>query len=234
MKYLVFGFAVVLCVFCALIDARYLYKDRGTWYLKCFKIFSRKDLSVRDRSLYFCRGVAPKHQTSTIKYQLKNKHPPLAKKLHIRIPFSYHTCPNYPLPLLWHEFDKCLCNYLQSKVSSCLHMYFLWRHFHPDKSENDQNSDSDWFTYRILTYDCWHCFLVFYTWVRIFVTIHFYYSTLELLLLCFSFTPPFSHSNFGSTSPFLFPPPPPHKYCRSLTERSLFMAGGGTEGKRVG
>jgi hypothetical protein len=31
-----------------------------------------------------------------------------------------------------------------SKVSCCLHMYFLWRHhLPPDKSENDQGSDSD-------------------------------------------------------------------------------------------
>jgi hypothetical protein len=32
----------------------------------------------------------------------------------------------------------------------CLHMYFLWRHhFPPDKSEIDQDSDSDWFTHCI-------------------------------------------------------------------------------------
>jgi hypothetical protein len=58
------------------------------------------------------------------------------------------------LPLLWHEFDKCLGNFLQSKVSCCLHMYSLWRHhLPPDISENDQDNDSDdWFTYRI---DIW-------------------------------------------------------------------------------
>jgi hypothetical protein len=76
---------------------------------------------------------------------LKNKYPPLAlHKRYKMILFSCHTCP---LPLLWHEFDNCLCNFLQSKVSCCLHMYFLWRHhLPPDKSANDQDSDSDWFT----------------------------------------------------------------------------------------
>jgi hypothetical protein len=35
-------------------------------------------------------------------------------------------------------------NFLQSKVSCCLHMHFLWRHhLPPDKSENGQDSDSD-------------------------------------------------------------------------------------------
>ena len=51
------------------------------------------------------------------------KSPSPGQKLYKRIPFSCHTCP---LPLLWHEFDNCLCNFPQSKVSCCLHMYFLW------------------------------------------------------------------------------------------------------------
>ena len=79
-----------------------------------------------------------------------NTHPWPKLYKSIRIPFSNcHTCP---LPLLWHEFhwQLYLCNFLQSKVSRCLHMYFLWRHhLPPDKSENDQDSDSDWFTYCI-------------------------------------------------------------------------------------
>jgi hypothetical protein len=78
-----------------------------------------------------------------------------------------------------------LCNFLQSKVSCCLHMYFLWRHhLPPDKSENDQDSDSDWFTYCI---DIWllTLLLVFNIWVShaLEMTIHFYHPTLELL--CF-------------------------------------------------
>jgi hypothetical protein len=46
--------------------------------------------------------------------------------------------------------DNGLWKFLQSKVSYCLHMYFLWRHhLSPNKSENGQDSDSDWFTYCI-------------------------------------------------------------------------------------
>jgi hypothetical protein len=49
---------------------------------------------------------------------------------------------------------------IQSKVSCCLHMYFLCRHHLPsDKSENDQDSDSDWFTYCI--YYIWLLTLLF-------------------------------------------------------------------------
>jgi hypothetical protein len=60
---------------------------------------------------------------------------------------------------LWHEFDNWLC-----KVSCCLHMYFLWRHhLPPDKSENDQDSDSDWFTYCIQSIDMWLLALLFIT-----------------------------------------------------------------------
>jgi hypothetical protein len=73
-----------------------------------------------------------------------------------RISFSCHTCP---LPLLWHEFDNGLWNFRQYKVSCCLHMYFLWRHhLPPNKSENDQNSDSGWFKYCI---DIWLLTLLF-------------------------------------------------------------------------
>jgi hypothetical protein len=43
--------------------------------------------------------------------------------------------------VLYHFCD--MRNFLQSKVSCCLHMYFLRRHhLPPDKSENDQD-DSD-------------------------------------------------------------------------------------------
>jgi hypothetical protein len=84
---------------------------------------------------------------TNLKCQLKKYIPTPGQKLYKRILFSCHTCP---LPLLSHEFDNCLCNFLQSKVSCCLHMYFLWRHhLPPDKSENDRDSDSDRFTYCI-------------------------------------------------------------------------------------
>jgi hypothetical protein len=125
------------------------------------------------------------------------KRPTPGQKLYKMIPFSCHTCP---LPLLWHEFDNCSCNFLQCKVSCCLHMYFLWRHhLPPDNSKNDQID-----LYILLTYDCWHCFLVFNIWVShaLEMTINFYYPTLELF--CFSFAQPFTHSKFCLPNPFLF------------------------------
>jgi hypothetical protein len=69
--------------------------------------------------------VAPKRNVFLEKILLIQplKSPSPGQKLYKRIPFSCHTCP---LPLLWHEFDNCLCNFPQSKVSCCLHMYFLW------------------------------------------------------------------------------------------------------------
>jgi hypothetical protein len=68
-----------------------------------------------------------------------------------------------------------------------------------DKSENDQDSDSDWFTYCI---EIW--ILTFNIWVShaLEMTIHFYNPTLELF--CFSFTQPSSHSKFCLHNPFLF------------------------------
>jgi hypothetical protein len=109
------------------------------------------------------------------------------QKLYKRIPFICHML----LLLLWHEFDNCLWNYVVN--------YFLWRHhLPPDKSENDQNSDSD--LHIVLTYDCWHCVLVFNIWVSqaLEMTIHFF--TQPFALFCFSFIP-----NLLLTRNFVYP-----------------------------
>jgi hypothetical protein len=117
------------------------------------------------------------YPTSNINYK-----PNPGQKRYKRIPFSCHTCP---LPLLWHEFDNCLCNFLQSKVSYCLHMHVvsLETPFCPDKSENGQDSDSDW-SHIVVIYDCWHCFLVFDIWVShaLEMTIHFYLPNPSVVL----------------------------------------------------
>ena len=57
----------------------------------------------------------------------------------------------------------------------------------------------------VLTYDCWHCFLVFNIWVShaLEMTIHFYYPTLELF--CFSFIQPFTHSKVCLPNPSMPP-----------------------------
>jgi hypothetical protein len=81
---------------------------------------------------------------------IKNKYRLLAKNVtkwyrSVVTHIPYHFCD---------EFDNCLCNF-----SCCLHMDFLWRyHLLPDKSENRQDSDSDWFTYCI---DTWLVTLIF-------------------------------------------------------------------------
>ena len=104
-------------------------------------------LLLGQREMFFLVKLLRSWLIPTIK-KFKTFLPSLAKNLPKRIPFGCHTCP---LPLLWHEFDNCLCNFLQSKVSCCLHMYFLWRyHLPPDKSENDQ--DSDFYIYMLY----WH------------------------------------------------------------------------------
>jgi hypothetical protein len=107
-----------------------------------------------------------------------------------------------------------LLTFLQSKVSCCLHIYFLWRHhlyMSPNKSENDEDSDSDWFTYCI---DIWLLtlkFSVFNIWVghALEMTINFYHPTFELFR--FSFTQHFTHSKFSLPNPFLFGATPRHK-----------------------
>ena len=117
-----------------------------------------------------------------------------------------------PSPLLWHEFDNCLRNFLQSKVSCCLHMYFLWRHhLPPDKSENDQDRDSDWFTYCI---DIWLLTLLFslqYLSESCFGNDNKFLLPNSWVVLFFIY-PTFTHSKFCLPNTFLFgatPPPPP-------------------------
>jgi hypothetical protein len=172
-----------------------------------FRIWGPVVIPMKVAPKYIPMGVAPKRKIflgnhfvhPNHKYQLKNKYPPLAKNRYKRIPFSCHICS---LPLLWYKFDNCLCNFLQSKVSCCLHMYFLWRHhLPPDKSENDQDSDSDWFTYCI---DIWLMTLLFslqYLSESYFGNDNkIYYPTLELF--CFSFTQPFT---LTLTQNFVYP-----------------------------
>ena len=105
-----------------------------------------------------------------------------------------------------------------SKVSCCLHMYFLWRHhFPPDKSENDQDSDYDWFTYCI---DIWLLTLLFsprYLSESCFGNDNTFFITQPLS--CFVFhspAQPCTHLKFCLPNPFPFgsttpPPPPSHK-----------------------
>jgi hypothetical protein len=134
---------------------------------------------------------------------IKKYIPTPGQKLYKRIPCSCHI---FPLPLLWHEFKNCLCNFLQSKVSCCLHMYFLWRHhLPPDKSENDQDSDSDWFTYCI---DIW--LLTLLTFSLQYLSESCFGNDDKFLLpnprvvLFFIYPISYTHSKFCLPNPFLF------------------------------
>jgi hypothetical protein len=102
-------------------------------------------------------------------------------------------------------------------VSCCLHMYFLWRHhLPPDKSESDEDSDSDWFTYCI---DIWLLTLLFclqylsescfgndnkFSLPNPWVVLFFIYPTFYSLKILF--TQPFSLPGYPPPPP---PPPPP-------------------------
>jgi hypothetical protein len=155
-----------------------------------------------------------KYFLSNLKYQLKNKYPPLAKN----IAKGYHSVVTH---VLYHFCDMSLmtaCVIFCKLTSFTLSAHVLsWET--PFASWQIRKWPrwlwvSDWwFIHIILTYNCWHCFLVFNIWVSyaLEMTMHFYYPTLELF--CFSFTQPFADSKFCLPNPFLFganqPPPLP-------------------------
>ena len=113
---------------------------------------------------------------------IKNTHPCGKTK---RIPFSCHTCP---LLLLSREFNNCLCNFLQSKVSCCLHMYFFGNTICLLANRKIIKIVTLIDLHIVLTNDCWHCFLVFNIWVS--HALVFIYPTFYSLKILF--TQPFS------------------------------------------
>jgi hypothetical protein len=130
-----------------------------------------------------------------------------------------------------------LCNLLQSKVSCCLHMYMYTFFGDTICLRTNQKMikvvtliDS----HVVLTYDCWHCFLVFNIWMShaLEMTINFY---------CFGNDNKFvfhlpNHLIFTQNFvyPTLFPsvPPPAINNDRSVRDRQYLWGGGG--GKRKG
>jgi hypothetical protein len=75
---------------------------------------------------------------TNLKYQLKNKYPPLAKNF----TKGYHSLVTHVL------YHFCGMSLITACAIFCsvkfLPMYLLWRHhLPPDKSENDQDGDSD-------------------------------------------------------------------------------------------
>jgi hypothetical protein len=82
---------------------------------------------------------------------------------------------------LWLEFDIACAIFCSLKFHVVsMHMYFLWRHHLPPDKMIKIVTLID--LYIILTYDCWHCFIVFNIWVShaLEMAIFFYHPTLEL------------------------------------------------------
>jgi hypothetical protein len=143
----------------------------------------------------------------------KNKYPSVT--LGRKLTKGYHSVvtPILTTSVTWVMITACAIFCSLKFHVFCTSVHFGDSIFPHDKSENDQDIDSGWFTYSIsLTYDCWHCFLVFNIWVRhaLEMTIILYYPILELF--CFSNTQPFTetYSKFCLPNPFLFGATPRH------------------------
>ena len=135
-----------------------------------------------------------------LKYQLKNKYPSLAKNF----TKGYHSVVTH---VLSHFCDISLITACAIFCSLNFHVVCTCTFFGDGiclptnrkmiKIENDQD------LHIVLTYDCWHSFLVLNIWVSrvLEITTNFYYPTLE----------PFTHSKFCLPNPFLFRATPHHK-----------------------
>jgi hypothetical protein len=79
----------------------------------------------------------------TLKYQLKNKYPPLAKTF----TKGYHSVVTHVLYNFCDMSLKTACAiFFSLKFMLSAHVLSWRHHLPPDISENDQDSDSDWFT----------------------------------------------------------------------------------------
>ena len=127
------------------------------------------------------------YTTSNIDRLKINTHRNPDQELYKRMPFSCHTCA-------FHFCDMSL-------ITACA-IYFLSRnHLPPDKSENDQDSDSVIDLHVVFTYVCRHCFsslqylshalemtkfLLPNPWIVLFLIYPTFYSIKSLFTLSFS------------------------------------------------
>jgi hypothetical protein len=148
---------------------------------------------------------------SNLKYQLKNKYPPVTKNF----TKGYHSGVTH---ILYHFCDMSLTTACAIFCSLKFHVVCTCTFFGDTICLLTNRKMIKIVTLIdlniVLTYDCWvltYCFLVFNIWVShaFEMTINFYYPTLELF--CFSFTHPFTHSKFCLRNPFLFSATPRHK-----------------------
>jgi hypothetical protein len=145
-----------------------------------------------------------------LKYLLKNKYPPLAKNF----TNEYHSVVTH---VLYHFCDMSLITACEIFCSLKLHLVCTCTFFgdticlDPNKSENDQDIDSDWFTYCI---DIWLLTLLFSLQ---YLSESCFGNDIKLLLpnpwvVLFFIYPTFYSLKISFTQPFSLrchPPPPP-------------------------
>jgi hypothetical protein len=147
-----------------------------------------------------------------LKYELKNKYPPLAKYF----TKGYRSVVTY---VLYDFCDMSLITYCEIFCSLkfnivCTCTFFGRYHAFVSPQIGKWSRLWLWLIHKLYwhrTGYCWHCFLVSNISVShaLEMTINFYYPTLELF--CFSFTQPFTYSKFCLPNPFLFGATPCHK-----------------------
>jgi hypothetical protein len=171
---------------------------------KCFSWQNFADPTIKKSKIWL----------PNLKYQLKNKYPPLAKNFtkgnHSVVT---HACP---LPLLWHEFDNGLWKFCSLKFHVVCTCTFFGNNICLPTNRKMVKIVTLIDSHIVLTYDCWHCFLVSNISVShaLEMTISFYYPTLELF--CFSFTHLLLTQNFVNQTLFSSVPPPAINNDRSL------------------
>ena len=142
---------------------------------------------------------SPNFSLPNLKYQFKNKYPPLAKNF----TKGYHLVITH---VLYNFFDTSLITACAIFCSLKFHVFCTCTFF---RCMVD--------SYIVLTYDCWHCFLVFNIWVShaLETTINFLLSNPWIVLFfiypTLKFTQNFVHPTILSSVP-----PPTINNDRSL------------------
>jgi hypothetical protein len=146
-----------------------------------------------------------------LKYEFKNKYPPLAKNF----TKGYHSVTH----VLYHFCDMSLITDCKFFCSLKFHVICTCTFFGDTICLPTNRKMIKIVTlidsHMVLPY-CWHCFLVSNISVShaLEKVINFYYSILQLF--CFSFTQPFTYSKFSLPNPFLFWATPAINNDRSL------------------
>jgi hypothetical protein len=169
----------------------YIFLQRNKQTTLAFIHTQFRQLLIRERSLFMVPKILLTQPLKNQKFDYPiSSHPWPKLQKDVRQVVThvlYHFCDTSLIMFgLWN-----LLTFLQSKVSCCLRIYFLWRHHLVPTNRKMIEIATLTDSHIVLTYDCWHCFLVFNIWMShaLEMTINFYYPTFELFR--FSFTQPF-------------------------------------------